>query len=276
MILLMKLKDYWRGEIMRLFNYGEHFKTKVAKGNIKENTFVKVVDQLDFETKCIVEDNDGNKEEYTNKELIDFICFNGFAVIYEVTQDYENGIGKDKNGNSNCIYARKHYSESIRSEERYLSRKYDKYYQVDPVQSSNKFIYFNYQYQNYDDNKAVEIILNEAIYGVLPYIIQITVGYNKKGLDFDIKEEKKATLLLTNNKEYSISLQRGLIKISTDYFVYKGELDWNRWREAVIKNDILDEFRRDSILIKEIPELYEFMYQKYNTKDKYKFSWEKD
>jgi len=54
------------------FNIGSDWKTKVAKGNILENEYVKVYNHGDWETYCTVKTEDCREEKYLKTELIGF------------------------------------------------------------------------------------------------------------------------------------------------------------------------------------------------------------
>lgn len=54
------------------FNIGSDWKTKISKGDILKNEYVKVSKNGDWKTYCTVKTEDGREAEYLIDELIGF------------------------------------------------------------------------------------------------------------------------------------------------------------------------------------------------------------
>ncbi|MCK9417604.1 hypothetical protein M0Q97_13260 [Candidatus Dojkabacteria bacterium] len=75
---------------MSEFNIGSDWKTKVSKGKICENEYVKV-SKGDWETYCTVKTEDGREEVYFKTELMGFGYLKNSQMVFDIVEDHYDG-----------------------------------------------------------------------------------------------------------------------------------------------------------------------------------------
>lgn len=83
------------------FNIGSDWKTKISKGNILENEYVKVSKHGDWETYCTVITEDGREAEYLKTELMGFGYLKNSQMVFDIVEDHYDG--QDKYGNKKVL-----------------------------------------------------------------------------------------------------------------------------------------------------------------------------
>lgn len=250
-------------------NSGDEFRTKILKGKIPAGTYVTCIRKKD---EYLFQDNLGNIEDYQLSELT------GFAV--NVRSQRMIDIQSD---GDNEIYGYEHLTANVRSG-------------LNGYKLFNNFLYcpnfgertigFKYSYQDLSKKEVIEILLNDVLYGVQPNLQSSSlVGTIDPFLDGE-PNYHNGTYYLNNNKTYTMSWCKGIVKIqegSGDYFgwygkdvnnIYKKPFDYERYRNALIKYDALYQLEKKAKLFEEFPEILEIITNKLKSNPKYKLSYE--
>lgn len=263
---------------MITFNPDTTLKTKIAKNGIQAFAMVKVVNPLDYQTKCVVEDKFGNRSEYLAEELTCFGVFTHIPLIIEITEIAKGGGRTDI-----CGYV--HYTQNVRStDDRTFTLINDFLY----TNLSDYYKWYEYPYRELSDDEAVQILLDEIIYGVHPNLQSIScVGTSLKGIDKN-PNYRNGHYLLPNNKKYTVTWCYGTIiiregidggwyqgsKEPNTREIYSGTMDWPRHKEALIREHCVRQLQKGTKLIDEIPEVGEMIYQHIKNQERFKLSTE--
>jgi hypothetical protein len=264
---------------MKTFNPDTTLKTKVAKNGIQAFAIVKVVNPLDYQTKCIVEDKFGNRSEYLAEELTCFSVFTRIPLIIEITEEIK------KADNHTNIRGYVHYTPNVRSTDNSTFTLFNDFLYTN---LSDYFKWYEYPYRELTDEEASQILLDEIIYGDQPNLQSIScVGTDLKGIDKD-PNYRNGYYLLPNNKKYTVTWCYGSIiiregidggwyqgsKEPNTREIYSGTMDWPRHKEALIRQHCVRQLQKGAKLIDEIPEVGELIYQHIKNQERFKLSTE--
>ena len=172
-----------------------------------------------------------------------------------------------------------HLTENVRSGLDYFKFWRDCKY----IGSLDGYKTFNYKEKELSDEEVANIVLEEIIYGIQPDLQGMScVGTSKKGIDNN-PNYRNGKFLLSNNKHYTVTWCYGNIKIregidggwyhnkeTCGRTVYEGEMDWNRYKEALIKSHVRSEFGSGQALLDQYPGIGDAVYEAVKGKDKFK------
>lgn len=268
---------------MLSFNIGTEFKTKIAKGNIKANGYVTVVNQGDWSTYCTVKDEHGNEEEYKAEELIGFGILEKEHCIFDIVEDYQGRGVKDEFGNEDVLIGLKHLTPNVRGAKQIYRFWNDCRY-------SGKAIFgyahgYRYKYMELTDEQVVDILLNEILYDYQPQLqSQSCVGTNALGIDKN-PNYFNGHYVLNNNKEYTMTYCGDNIYIregndngwyhdkeKAGRTLYKGLIDWNRIKSALIKREARWMLKNGVKLFNKHPEILDILVSDIKDMDKFKLN----
>jgi hypothetical protein len=254
---------------------------KVSKGKIKAGQIVTVSHPMDWETECKVINADGDEEHYLAEELKGFFIIergDGGIVEIETDLDENSRFGGDK-----IIKGRKQLSKNVKS----TVRKYT-FFQDGRYYGFLSEDIFEYIQRDLTDEEIINIILEEIVYGVQPNLQESSmVGTSAKGLDKD-PNYRNGYYQLVDGKEYTVTRCYGTIIIregidggwykgsgEVGRTIYEGSLDWERYRDAIVKQNIIRYVRYNpEKIISEFPEVLKVKSKEFKEKDYYKLSHE--
>lgn len=260
-------------------NSGVDFRTKVKKGKIEKNSYVKVTNPLDWETKCLVKDEDGNEEEYSVNELMGFGILEKLNVIFDIEKDYYKSA--DECGNKDVLKGRIHITENVRSGIETFKFLTDCRYSSLGKGSIN----FKYKYKELTDEEITNILLDEILYDKQPGLQSIScVGTDAKGIDKD-PNYHDGHYFLPNDKDYTMTWCRGTViiregvdggwykgKSEVGRTIYEGKMDWERYKLALIKKYASYKLRLGAELFKQFPEIEKILCDSIKNEDRFKLN----
>lgn len=261
-------------------NWGNQYKTKISKGNIKEYELVTVTKTDHYKTST-VEDKYGNQEKYDIDELQAFGFNKNNNKTFDIVRDFYGS--QDELGNKDVLKGRAHISKNVRGSEHSF-----RFWQ-DCLYSSVLGNGYDYEYRELTDQEVIDILLDEILYDARPNLDSIScVGTTKKGIDID-PNYHDGHYFLPNNKDYTMTwcygtviiregIDGGWYKGSNDVGreLFKGEIDWHRFKIALIKTHALREFTNGAKALELYPEAVENVIDKIKNDDKFKLNEEFD
>lgn len=269
-------------------NSGNEYRTKISKGLIPAHTMVSIkrVISWDEETAVYVDKN-GNEAEYLLEELISFGYIKSTKGIFDIISDhygdkdkFGNKINnKDKFGNKDVIWGNVHLTKNVRSSYKIFT------FWEDCLYSSHIGNGYDYHIRELTDQEVIDILLEEILYGISPDLSSTSlVGTTSKGIDKD-PNYHNGNYLLPNNKDYTMTWCRGEIiiregadggwypgKNDIGREIYSGELDWERYKQALIRKNALQILSNEKRILEEFPEVILFISEKIKTDDKFKLN----
>ena len=264
-------------------NVRTEFKTKVAKGKIKKDVLVKVVKPGDYQTYCTVADAEGNEEEYTSGELMGFGVLKGTNIVFEITEDYYRSTCP--NGGKDRLYGNIHYTKNVRSGRDSFKFWEDCLYAGQVMDSGYQA--YNYESRELTEQEVVDILLEEILYDYQPDLQSMScVGTSKKGIDKE-PNYRDGIYLLPNGKEYTMTWCGGVIKIregadggwysgkpleECGKQIYEGQMDWDRYKQAIIKKQTIRMLSRGAKLFEEYPQIQDILFDDIKDWDRFKLN----
>jgi hypothetical protein len=267
---------------MSTFNYGNEYKTLVAKGSIKAGAYVTVSHHGDFHSWCMVTDRKGDKERYESNELQSFGVVKYSNRMFDIASDYYANKTKDEFGNADMVTGYEHITANVRSG---LNR----YKFGDDCLYCNKFlpnvIGYKYDYRELTDDDAVRMLLDDILYGAQPNLQSMScVGTTERGLDKD-PNYRDGHYLLPNGKEYTMSWCGSTVKIregrdggwyhdskTCGKTIYEGIIDWARLKEAIVRVNAANMLRRGIALFDDFPMIADILKDSIREQERFKLS----
>jgi hypothetical protein len=263
-------------------NIGTFYKSTVDKKNILKGSLVKVISRGE-NNKITCEFNKYMAEYDITTELQDLGVIVSVGLYYDHLIEIIETIKDDK-----WYGAYVHLTKNVR-------KAYDQYKLFNDFLYAgrgndngieNRYTAFNYHYKELTDEEISRIILDEIIYGLEPDLQSTSmVGYTQKGIDKD-GNYHNGHYFLPNNVEYTVTWCCGKIIIREGLdggwykgknvvgrTVFEGNLDYVRYKEALIQKDIkLKMLQNPDKFLKEIPEIKSLIYNHIKDSDKYKLN----
>lgn len=260
-------------------NSGTKFKTKVQKGNISANVIVSVSNPKNRVTSCIVRDAGGNESEYLLSELMGFGYLKKSNTLFDIVEDLHGS--QDKFGNKDILIGCVHLTKNVRSGLITFKFWEDCLY----AEPGENVIWYDYVQRELSDEEVIKILFDEILYGVQPDLQSTSlVGTSVKGIDKD-PNYHDGNYMLPNGKEYTMTWCRGKVKIregkdggwypgssSVGRTLHEGEMDWNKYKDALIRKGVVYQLSRGIKLLEEIPEIEKLIYDKIKGREKYKLN----
>lgn len=263
------------------FNIGSDWKTKVSKGSIRENEYVQVSKNGDWETYCTVKTEDGREEEYLKSELNGFGFLKYNKKVFDIVEDHYTDHSTDKYGNKDVLIGLGHLTDKVRTGETIFK------FWEDCLYTNLHGNFFKYNYTELTDNEVIDILLNDILYGIEPGLQSTScVGTTKKGIDND-PNYHDGHYTLCNNKEYTMTYCGSTVKIregkdggwysgtkDVGRTIYEGKVDWEKIKLATIKQGAVYMLNKGYNLFTEFPEIEKILTEHIKNDDKYKLSHE--
>lgn len=263
---------------MITFNHGTTLLTKVGKGSIKKNALVTVCNPKDYESYCEVKDSEGNTEVYKAKELS---CFG----VTKQGRHVLTVVGDALKTTKRMFRCETHISENVRS---YRST-YELYNEFLYVNDPTDFKFFEYEYEELSDEQIIDHLINEILYDKQPGLQSTSlVGTSAKGIDKD-PNYHDGHYVLRDGKEYTMSYCRNKVFIREGVdggwykgagdigrTVYEGEVDYNRIKQAKIKQHSVAMLSQGEIMFDQIPGVQELIIDHIKNWDRFKLNSEYD
>lgn len=250
---------------------------KISKGNIVRGQIVKIIDPKDYRTECIVENRNGDSGHFFDKELKSIAVL---AHTYDSKYFEINSEEKNVNERYGFAHGFRHLSKNVRTAHKFTIGR-DIFY-IDSVPEN----YPEYLEKTLTDEEVVDILLEEVVYGKQPHLQSTSlVGTQLKGLDND-PNYCNGQYYLPNEKYYTVTHCCGIIKIregkDNGWYVgdgevgqtlYEGEIDWERFRDAVVKENIIRYvYHNTAEIVDRFPKVYEELSKEFKENDYYKLS----
>lgn len=252
------MKDY--------YNPGDDSKTLVDKDFINKNEYVKVVKQ--FNGKVLVKTTDNREEWFELKELQPLGVHKYSRNLIEITNEknYE-------------IIGNMHLTKNVRLADYYGRLGDDVFY----ANLTDDVLFYGYKYREISDEEAVEILLDEVLYGINPKLCSSScVGNVVKGIDSDTNYHD-GYYILPNNEVYTMTycgnrviIRKGMDggwyhdKENAGPTIYKGETDWVRIKNALIKQEALNILTNPAKVKKYYSNLIDIVAEDVKGNDKFK------